>query len=195
MLVLGITAVNQNQIDQFLDENGITYPILQDEQSGGGSGPGGFGGVTYDDYYIPNQGSPYPRDFIVDQNGTLVYANNEIDTEYMIYIIEDLLVDGSLQTFYSKIIPDEITLYPVYPNPFNPVTTILFDFSNIEMLSTASLHVYDLNGRIVETLVQDLTEPGTHKVHWNAEQYASGIYFVRLGSGSKIRSQKLILLK
>ena len=136
-----------------------------------------------------------PRDFIVDQNGTLVYANNEIDTEYMIYIIEDLLVDGSLQTFYSKIIPDEITLYPVYPNPFNPVTTILFDFPNIEMLSTASLHVYDLNGRIVETLVQDLTEPGTHKVHWNAEQYASGIYFVRLGSGSKIRSQKLILLK
>ena len=195
MLVLGITAVNQNQIDQFLDENGITYPILQDEQSEGGSGPGGFGGVTYDDYYIPNQGSPYPRDFIVDQNGTLVYANNEIDTEYMIYIIEDLLVDGSLQTFYSKIIPDEITLYPVYPNPFNPVTTILFDFPNIEMLSTASLHVYDLNGRIVETLVQDLTEPGTHKVHWNAEQYASGIYFVRLGSGSKIRSQKLILLK
>ena len=195
MLVLGVTAVNQNQIDQFLDENGITYPILQDEQSEGGSGPGGFGGVTYDDYYIPNQGSPYPRDFIVDQNGTLVYANNEIDTEYMIYIIEDLLVDGSLQTFYSKIIPDEITLYPVYPNPFNPVTTILFDFPNIEMLSTASLHVYDLNGRIVETLVQDLTEPGTHKVHWNAEQYASGIYFVRLGSGSKIRSQKLILLK
>ena len=131
----------------------------------------------------------------MDQNGTLVYANNEIDTEYMIYIIEDLLVDGSLQTFYSKIIPDEITLYPVYPNPFNPVTTILFDSPNIEMLSTVSLHVYDLNGRIVETLVEDLTEPGTHRVNWNAGQYASGIYFVRLGSGSKIRSQKLILLK
>ncbi|MCS5652799.1 MAG: peroxiredoxin family protein, partial [Candidatus Marinimicrobia bacterium] len=82
VVVVGITAVNQNQINQFVDETGITYPILQDEQSGG-AGPGGFGGVTYDDYYIPNQGSPYPRDFIVDQNGILVYANNEVDTEYM----------------------------------------------------------------------------------------------------------------
>ena len=79
VLVFGITSVNENQIAQFVTETGITYPILQDESTGGG--PGGFGGVTYDEYYIPNQGSPYPRDFIVEQNGILVYANNEIDTE------------------------------------------------------------------------------------------------------------------
>ena len=192
---MGITAVSQNQINQFVEENGITYPILQDEQSSGGSGPAGFGGETYDDYYIPNQGSPYPRDFIVDQDGILAYANNEIDTEYMIYIIEDLLAEESLQTDDLKIIPDQIIIYPVYPNPFNPVTTIRFDIPNVEMLSEASLHVFDLNGRMVETLVEGVKEPGIHEIQWNAGHNTSGIYFARLKSGSKIQSQKLILLK
>ena len=95
VLVLGVTSVNQNQITQFVSETGITYPIIQDESTGGGFG--GFGGEVYDDYYIPNQGSPYPRDFIVDQNGTLVYANNEIDTEYMIYILNELLSGEDLR--------------------------------------------------------------------------------------------------
>ena len=48
------------------------------------------GGDTYDDYYMPNDGSPYPRDFIVDQEGILQYANNEIDTEWMIYVLDEL---------------------------------------------------------------------------------------------------------
>ena len=88
-MVLGITSVNQNQITQFVSETGITYPIIQDESTGGGFG--GFGGVVYDDYYIPNQGSPYPRDFIIAQNGNLQYANNEIDTEWMHYVLDELM--------------------------------------------------------------------------------------------------------
>ena len=144
---------------------------------------------------MKSQGSPYPRDFIVDQNGILAYANNEIDTEYMIYIIEDLLAGESLQMDELKIIPDQITIYPAYPNPFNPVTTIRFDIPNVETLSAASLQVFDLNGRMVETLVVGVKEPGTHEIQWNARHNTSGIYFARFESGSKIQSQKLILLK
>ena len=48
--------------------------------------------MTYDDYYIPNQGSPYPRDFIVDETGILVYANNEMDTDYMIFVLDLSLI-------------------------------------------------------------------------------------------------------
>ncbi len=65
----------------------MTFPIIYDPGS-----PGGVqGGDTYDLYYLPNDGSPYPRDFIIDQNGIIQYANNEIDTDWMIAIIEDLL--------------------------------------------------------------------------------------------------------
>ena len=81
-MLVGITSVNQSQIDQFIEDTGITYPILQDESTGGGGGgPGGFGGVTYDDYYIPNQGSPYPRDFIVDETGTVSYTHLTLPTK------------------------------------------------------------------------------------------------------------------
>ena len=81
-------------ISDFVDENSLTYPILFDSGS-----PGGVqGGDTYDLYYMPNDGSPYPRDFIIDQNGLIAYANNEIDTSWMIYVLNELLeyVDGML---------------------------------------------------------------------------------------------------
>ena len=81
-----INTSNQNQIDSFVEENSITFPILFDPGSSGGV----QGGDAYDDYYMPNDGSPYPRDFIIDQEGILQYANNEIDTEWMLYVLDEL---------------------------------------------------------------------------------------------------------
>jgi len=91
VIMLGIiNTSNQSLIDGFIEENSITFPILFDPGS-----PGGVqGGDTYDDYYMPNDGSPYPRDFIVDQEGILQYANNEIDTEWMMYVLDELTGDS-----------------------------------------------------------------------------------------------------
>ena len=91
VIVVGIiNTSNQNQIDNFLQENSLTFPILFDPGS-----PGGVqGGNTYNDQYLPNDGSPYPRDFIVDQEGILQYANNEIDTEWMHYVLNELVGDS-----------------------------------------------------------------------------------------------------
>ena len=87
IIMLGIiNTLNQSLIDGFIEENSITFPILFDPGSAGGV----QGGDTYEDYYMPNDGSPYPRDFIVDQEGILQYANNEIDTEWMIYVLDEL---------------------------------------------------------------------------------------------------------
>ena len=195
MLVLGVTSVNQNQITQFVSETGITYPIIQDESTGGG-----FGGVVYDDYYIPNQGSPYPRDFIVDQNGTLVYANNEIDTEYMIYILDELLSGEDLKTSAKRSFASQFSLFPAYPNPFNPTTTIRYNL--VEVQSKTTLHILDITGRVVETLMDAASVDRQHKlksveneVVWNGSNQASGIYFACLRSGSIVQSQKLILIK
>ena len=87
MVVGIINTSNQGQLNQFVAENSITYPIIFDPGS-----PGGVqGGDTYDLYYMPNDGSPYPRDFIINQEGIIDYANNEIDTEWMLLIIDNLL--------------------------------------------------------------------------------------------------------
>jgi len=90
-MVIGIiNTSNQGQLNQFIEENSITYPIVFDSGS-----PGGVqGGDTYDLYYMPNDGSPYPRDFIINQQGIIEYANNEIDTEWMLSVIDDLLSEN-----------------------------------------------------------------------------------------------------
>ena len=87
-----INTSNQGQINSFVSENSITFPIIFDSGSSGGV----QGGDVYDMYYLPNDGSPYPRDFIIDQNGVIQYANNEIDTAWMISVIEDLLFSSDL---------------------------------------------------------------------------------------------------
>ena len=87
VLFVGISNTNnQSVVNDFVAENSLTYPILFDPGSSGGV----QGGNTYDLYYMPNDGSPYPRDFIIDQQGIIAYANNEIDTEWMIYVINEL---------------------------------------------------------------------------------------------------------
>ena len=102
ILMLGIiNTSNQALINNFLSESSVTFPILFDSGS-----PGGVqGGDTYDDYYMPNDGSPYPRDFIVDQEGILQYANNEIDTEWMLYVLDELI--GNNQDMLGDINMDD----------------------------------------------------------------------------------------
>lgn len=89
-------------------------------------------------------------------------------------------------------LPKSFKLYAPYPNPFNPVTTIRFSVRNTDLYS---LQMYDITGRMVETLVNSEIEPGVHAVQWNAVDFSSGIYFVELVSGEQRQVQKLILIK
>jgi len=93
VIVVGISNTNnQNIINNFVTENSLSFPILFDTGS-----PGGVqGGDIYDLYYMPNDGSPYPRDFVINQEGIISYANNEIDTTWMLSVISELLSDNML---------------------------------------------------------------------------------------------------
>ena len=115
-----INTNNQNQLINFVEENSLTFPILFDPGSSGGV----QGGDTYDLYYLPNDGSPYPRDFIVDQNGILQYANNEIDTEWMLYLLDDLIgnniIPGDLNSDELINVLDVITMVNIILGEINP---------------------------------------------------------------------------
>jgi flagellar hook assembly protein FlgD len=58
-----------------------------------------------------------------------------------------------------------------------------------------SLHIFDINGRLIETLVQGKIQSGIHEIQWNASGQASGIYFAVLHANNQQKTQKLILLK
>ena len=192
VILVGISNTNNlNIISNFIEENSLTFPILFDPGSSGGV----QGGNTYDNYYMPNDGSPYPRDFVVDQDGLIAYANNEIDTEQMIYIIEDLLDQESLYVYEnSNNIPNRIKLLSVFPNPFNPVANIQF-FVRPFATKNYTISIYNNTGQLVEKINNKEFVLGYNTIQWNAGSHPSGIYFTRLESDNNFLTQKIILLK
>ena len=92
----------------------------------------------------------------------------------------------------EPLIPEKIMLYSAYPNPFNPTTTIRF---SLETQYVTSLHIYDINGQLVETLVNSKLMSGEHEVTWNASTQPSGVYFIQLVSGNNVQTEKVLLIK
>ncbi|MBI5473802.1 MAG: T9SS type A sorting domain-containing protein [Ignavibacteriae bacterium] len=95
--------------------------------------------------------------------------------------------------------PEGFVLRQNYPNPFNPSTTIRYALTPVPSPSgrgeKVSLKVYDLLGREVATLVNEIKQPGEHTVQWNTEELASGVYFYRMMAGSYVQTRKLVLQK
>lgn len=79
-----------------------------------------------------------------------------------------------------------------YPNPFRRTTTIAFE---IEAAAPVTLTVYDVLGRIVETLVDKRMEPGRHQIIWRANTAPSGLYLYRLQIGSKVQTRPMLLIR
>ena len=102
--------------------------------------------------------------------------------------VEQWILRKSAQT-----VPETFALHPVYPNPFNPTTTLRFTVGITH--ASSLLQVFDITGRLVETLIDEHLKPGTHSVQWNASRFSSGVYFAHLESESFSQSQKIILLK
>ncbi|MAV64544.1 MAG: hypothetical protein CMG00_05055 [Candidatus Marinimicrobia bacterium] len=104
---------------------------------------------------------------------------------------------GSFIYEVSSQTPNEFGLSSAYPNPFNPSTNI--DYS-VSVDSDVSLFVYDMQGRLVKTLVSEYKIADQYTVSWNGkndngEQVASGMYLVRLESNGDIAQQAITLLK
>jgi chitinase len=84
------------------------------------------------------------------------------------------------------------TLFPAYPNPFNPTTTIRYFLPENAQVS---LEVFDVLGRRVAQLANGSRNAGTHEVRFDAAALAGGVYFCRLQAGREVRLMKLVLLK
>jgi hypothetical protein len=79
-----------------------------------------------------------------------------------------------------------------YPNPFNPATHFGFVIGD---RGQVSLRVYDVLGREVARLVNEVKQPGSYEVTWDATGLASGMYMYRLQAGGFVETKKLMLLR
>lgn len=83
-------------------------------------------------------------------------------------------------------------LHQNFPNPFNPVTTISFELAKA---SNVKLSIYDINGRLIEELINSNMNAGAYDLRWNATHLSSGMYLYRLETPNYTATNKLVLLK
>ena len=79
-----------------------------------------------------------------------------------------------------------------YPNPFNPCTIIRY---RVPKSCHVNLTIYDLLGKKVTTLVNNIRRAGEYRVVWDGQCFATGIYLIRMTAGDYIETRKLILQK
>ena len=94
--------------------------------------------------------------------------------------------------YMSSSIPSEYALIQNYPNPFNPSTTISF---TAPYDGHVKVSIFDINGRLVSTLLDDNISSGYHDVIWDASDMSAGLYVYTLQSENISISGKMILMK
>jgi hypothetical protein len=109
-----------------------------------------------------------------------------------VYITNVRFNNTQIENPVLGLLPKEYQLNNNYPNPFNPTTTISY---SIPKVSLTKLVIYDVLGREITRLVNEVKNPGTYSVTFNASNFASGVYFYRLESGDFVDVKKMLLIK
>jgi len=99
--------------------------------------------------------------------------------------------EGFVMHAKTKALPVKFELSQNYPNPFNPTTTLEFALKD---RSDWELTVYNVLGQTVTSWAGH-DEAGWVTIHWNADQYSSGVYFYKLQAGDFVDTKKMLLLK
>lgn len=134
---------------------------------------------SFEDKDLPGVDKVYYRLEQVDLDGSIAQSN----------VIEVLL--GARMP-----LPTEFAVN-VYPNPFNPSTTISYDLPEAGPVSVV---IYDVLGQQVRRLVSQITSAGRYSIQWDARDnqgrgVASGVYIAKVDAGTSTLSQKMLLLK
>lgn len=122
--------------------------------------------------------------------------NNTVNTQIsyrMFNVIDSSLTGINNGSPVSSIIPRDFELNQNYPNPFNPVTKIQYA---LPVSGNVQLKIFDMTGREIANLVNEVKPAGTYSVNFNGADFASGVYFYRIDvSGEKeFKSVKRMVL-
>jgi hypothetical protein len=134
---------------------------------------------------------------LVKSTGKIIELNSDVVGFKNLSVSEIELIKNS-----NEFNPNEFLLHPAYPNPFNPITTISFSVP-VGTWHAMSIDIFDINGHLIETLIDGQIETGHHSIDWNANSYPSGVYFIKLEAGDPsvnsgqgfTQTQKLMLVK
>ena len=134
-----------------------------------------------------NSNSPKDYSFTdtdINQSGTYYYRLKQIDNDGTYEYFDVITVEaGLLNNFY---------LAQNYPNPFNPETRIEFTLPEKQLVS---LRIYNMLGELVEELINEEKEAGSHSIIFDGSKLPSGVYNYRLKTSTFTANKKMILIK
>lgn len=141
---------------------------------------------------IPS-GTPFPIRYYVVAVDKFEYESVPSDFVQAIGIqrgIEEII--GADNIVVNVEVPKEYSLNQNYPNPFNPVTKIKYD---IPLNGNVSIKIYDINGRLINTLINEYKTAGRYEIDFNGKNLSSGLYYYKIESGNFSQVRKMILIK
>ena len=152
-------------------------------------------GPLYQGQEIPTQGSA--------QNSTLnrTFRVHRYPTDYLGFAGHNLEPTGPIELYMNihdlTFLPDKHSLHQNYPNPFNPETIIPY---NLPENIFVNITIYDLLGRQVKILVNQVQNAGFNSIQWNAtndygEPVSAGIYLYQIQAGTFYQTRKMALLR
>lgn len=124
------------------------------------------------------------------------FVDNNLRAKKYSYRLKQIDNDGTYSYSHEMVAtivqPQMYLLKQNYPNPFNPNTEIRFQISEA---SNVTLNVFDMLGRNIKTLINEMKEAGEHAVEFSASDLSSGIYFYTLRVGNFTETKKMLLQK
>jgi hypothetical protein len=103
-----------------------------------------------------------------------------------------ILGTGPVSVDESDALPAEFRIAGNFPNPFNPSTTLEIDVASS---SDVRVEIFDMTGRLVQTLADGAMSAGRHSLTWDATSRASGVYLVRMSHQDGVSTRKILLLR
>ncbi|MGD8782594.1 MAG: T9SS type A sorting domain-containing protein [Ignavibacteria bacterium] len=134
-----------------------------------------------------------PDDAIEDYSKVLSNYPENIFAKYAKIQLKNLGIESE-ETPGSENLSNESSELSIenYPNPFNPATIISY---TLPEEGRVSIKIYDILGREVETIVNEIRTAGTHSVEFNASHLPSGVYLYRIETSRGMLTKKMLLLK
>jgi len=135
-----------------------------------------------------------------DEDGTflMVWEDNRSSGKNQLKNIYAQVLDFTVNaTDENPVLPNEMALYPNFPNPFNPVTVIRYAVPTDGMVD---ITIYDALGRKVNRIVSDRKSAGNHQTVWTgADQHgryvSSGVYFCKITTNGQSQTRKMSLMR
>ena len=153
-----------------------------------------------------NAGLNWGSDIRLTNNIAISFCPSIAVSDSVVHVVWYDNRDGNYEIYYkrdptgnpigiqniSTEIPSKYSLGQNFPNPFNPITNIKFSIVNSEQVK---LIVYDVQGREIQTLVNERLQPGTYKATFDGSTLNSGVYFYKLITDGFTETKRMILIK